>query len=379
MSSEIFKRELCVSLREVINRTNIFYKDKVQSEKFNFICAFMDRFDFAVSYLNKNKSKPRSEIDFMTYIMQASIVVDGIKHCYDLLNMEENKPNNFFSKYCLRDLGAECKDDDAFFRYFRSISIAHPLNTTWSIPNRLTDEIQYSPYCLLSLYSFKDDKNPIGVYIYSNRRETFSITFPFEILQQYLVYKYNLLNEIIISFNSIIDNMEREWKKRKVNRNQNEIKILNDVVEILNERYLEHYAIDTLIDCLSCELTVKENEKNVEKFRNKIKEIIPTICDYVDEYRSDDLYELCYSILDMRPKAHQMMHYQLEKIFCYLNDDGYGDVDWGLIQADAFSKEFAKKWVLIKPYDMSFKEIKLLVYVACYLEYQEQLMEGKNE
>ena len=74
-----------------------------------------------------------------------------------------------------------------------------------------------------------------------------------------------------------------------------------------------------------------------------------------------------------------MMHYQLEKIFCYLTEDGYGDVDWGLIQADAFSKEFAKKWVLIKPYDMSFKEIKLLVYVACYLEYQEQLMEGKNE
>ena len=188
-----------------------------------------------------------------------------------------------------------------------------------------------------------------------------------------------MLDEIIISFNSIIDNMEKEWKKRKVNRNQNEIERLNDIVEILNERYLEPCAIDTLIDCLSCELTVKENEKNVEIFRSKIKEIIPTICDYVDEYRSDDLYEICYSILDMRPKAHQMMHYQLEKIFCYLTDDGYGDVDWGLIQANAFSKKFAKKWVLIKPYDMSFKEIKLLVYVACYLEYQEQLMEGKNE
>ena len=73
-----------------------------------------------------------------------------------------------------------------------------------------------------------------------------------------------------------------------------------------------------------------------------------------------------------------MMHYQLEKIFCYLNDDGYGDIEWGLIQADAFAKEFAKKWVIIKPYDMSFKEIKLLANVACYLEYQEQNKESKK-
>lgn len=103
------------------------------------------------------------------------------------------------------------------------------------------------------------------------------------------------------------------------------------------------------------------------------------MCDAIDNYDCDGVYNLCYSLLYNRPKAHQMMHYQLEKIFCYLNDDGYGDVEWGLIQADAFSKEFAKKWVTIKPYDMTFKEIKLLANVACYLEYQEQNKESKND
>ena len=60
-----------------------------------------------------------------------------------------------------------------------------------------------------------------------------------------------------------------------------------------------------------------------------------------------------------------MMHYQLEKIFSYLNEE-YGDVEWGLIQAEAFSKEFAKKWVIIKPREMGFDEIKMLTNVACY-------------
>ena len=75
-----------------------------------------------------------------------------------------------------------------------------------------------------------------------------------------------------------------------------------------------------------------------------------------------------------------MMHYQLEKIYGYLNyeNDNSDDIEWGLKQAEAFAKEFAKKWVVIKPREMDFYEIKMLTQVACYLEYMEQ-KEGKNE
>lgn len=69
-----------------------------------------------------------------------------------------------------------------------------------------------------------------------------------------------------------------------------------------------------------------------------------------------------------------MMHYQLEKIFGYLNDYNHIEsMEWGLKQAEAFSKEF-----VIKPQEMNFDEIKMLTQVACYLEYMEQ-KEGKNE
>lgn len=87
----MFDVKYCQNLREAVNRTNIFYKDKIQSQKFDFICAFMDRFDFAVNYLNQHNEKPKTEIEFMTYLTQASIVRDGINLCYDLLELEKMK------------------------------------------------------------------------------------------------------------------------------------------------------------------------------------------------------------------------------------------------------------------------------------------------
>lgn len=372
--NEFLDSGLCNELREVINRTNIFFKDSEQSKKFNFICAIMDRFDFAVNYFNEHINKPKTEIEFMTYLMQLSIIKDGINYCYKVLGIEQVTNKNIFKQYFERDL--EVNDlqvtDDELFEYFRSLAFAHPFKTDKSIPNIMPGEIQYSPYCLPDLYSFKGDENSIGVYVYSNKRDAFSITLPFEVLQEYALFKYNLISNIVDAFNNIINGMETEWKKRKVNRNLDNIGILRDIVDILNERYMEHHSIDNLIDYLTCELSENENIDNVNIFRQAIIELIPKLCDAVDEFRCDDIYEISYGLTDLRPKAHQMLHYQLEKIFCYLADDNYGDTEWGLTQTDAFSKEFAKKWVIIKPYEMSFKEIRLLTSVACYLEYLEQ-------
>lgn len=383
----MFDVKYCQNLREVVNITNIFYKDKIQSQKFDFIFAFMDRFDFAVNYLNEHNEKPKTEIEFIIYLAQASIVRDGINLCYNLLGLKEEQTNVFFKEYCIRDLGCEPKNDDKYFEYLRSLAFAHPLKTDRSIPNRIKNEIQFSPFCLLDLHDFKGDKDALGFVVYSNKRNNFSVTIPFDVLVNFLKYKYELLENIINKFNLIIKEMEDNWKKRKVNRNKSDLDVLKEVSAILEERYLDHYNIDDLIEYLETDLSEEKNRNNVEIYRDKIRELIPFICDAVDEYRTDDLYEICNSVLYLIPKAHQMMYYQLEKIFCNLNFDGkydngeieckinnceYSNVEWGLIQADAFSKEFAKKWVVIKPYEMNFKEIRLLTSVACYLEYKEQ-------
>ena len=109
--------------------------------------------------------------------------------------------------------------------------------------------------------------------------------------------------------------------------------------------------------------------------------IVPSICDCIDNLNYRKMYDIL-SIISVRPKkTHQMCNYQLEKIFCYLKDKsedvaGGSNEEWGLKQVQNFANEFAKKWVIIKTYEMSYTEIKMLVRTACYLEWKEQ--EVKN-
>ncbi len=162
------------------------------------------------------------------------------------------------------------------------------------------------------------------------------------------------------------------WSQHKVTRSDNIYETISSIKEIYDERFYETYEIDEIERYLKCDVTITENVDNVNKYKEVLNKCIYNICDALDNVDECDLCSATDEAFSRPRKAHQMMHYQLEKIFCYLNDDGYGDIEWGLNQADAFSKEFAKKWVVIKPYEMSFNEIKLLTSVACYLEYKEQ-------
>ena len=388
----LLDNDLNNKLREAVNSDDFFWKDTNQKENWHLICATMDRLDSSVGYINNHSNYSADENDIILFFVHCSIIKDAISQVSKALKIDCSNKENIFFKY-VKDYGIFEKieeyenyrgsknvADDQFYEYLRSLIFAHPSETSYSIPDRIQNEIQYSPYLLSGRFDFHNDyKDSIGVEIYSNKREISHICISFNDLKKYIKNKHNKIDLIINKYKIIVEEFKKEKKKRKVNRKQDDILILKEIANILDERYLEHYDIDKLIDDLECVLTIKNNYKNVDIYRNQIKKIIPDLCVAIDAYDCDAIYEICYELLYARPKAHQMMYYQLEKIFCYLNDDGYGDIEWGLIQAETFSKEFAKKWVTIKPYDMSFKEIKLLVNVACYLEYKEQIKESKNE
>lgn len=373
--TELIDSQLVYDLRDVINKTDIFVKDPIEKEKFDLICAIMDRFDLSVDFLNKHQSFPKDENEFINFLVHVSIIRDGINAVFKELGLEIKSDNKIFEKYYKMDLPNINKtiNDDKFYEYFRSLAFAHPFLTDRSIPNAIDkNEIQYSPYVLTNLGLFWKDKDSIGVEVYSNKRDAFSVSFPFEKLKEYIKWKYEMILDIISEFENVINKKEKVWKQHKVKRNLPDTEILEDIKVILEERCMDSGEIDELIKYLICECTLEENYESVEKFKNAIKKIIPDICNAVDDYNHDEIYDIVRDILYPRPKAHQMLHYQLEKIYCYLNDD-YGDTEWGLIQAEAFANGFAKKWVTINPKSMSFDEIKLLTSVACYLEYKEQM------
>lgn len=373
--NEFLNSKLVQDLRDVINKTDIFIKDPIEKEKFNLICAIMDRFDSSINFLNENQTFPKSENDFINFLVHVSIIRDGINNVFEVLRLEIKNDNKIFEQYYKRDLPNINKEinDDKFYEYFRSLAFAHPFVTNRSIPNVIDKtEIQYSPYVLTNLGYLWKDKNAVGIEVYSNRRNSFSISFPFEKLKEYVKWKYEMIVDIISEFEKIINRKEKIWREHKVKKNLSDIETLKDIKIILEERCINIDEINELMAYLTCECSLKENYESVEKFKNAIKDVIPKICNAIDNYKHEEVYDVVRDILYPRPKAHQMMYYQIEKIYSCLNDD-YGDVEWGLIQAEAFANGFAKKWVTINPRSMNFDEIKLLTGVACYLEYKEQM------
>lgn len=380
---DLLNQQLCDELREVINETDIFVKDEEESKKFHLICALMDRFDTAVKYINEHQNKPDSEAELIIFIVYLCIIKDGIDYIKNVLKIEKSEDRKIFKNIYRKDLINITEDeefnDDKFLSYVRSLLFAHPLYTNRSIPNSLKGEIQYSPYISIApIYRPIDDS--IDITIYSNKREFIpSLSIPFKNLKKYIKEKYEELKQVIEGFREIIRKKENKWKKHKVNRNQEAVDVLNDCANILEERYMDTYEINKLITYLTCENSLEENIENVNKYRNEIKRIIPSICDAIDSHDIEKFHTIISFILYVRPNAHKMLHYQLEKIYGYLNYDyDIDNIEWGLKQAGAFSKEFAKKWVIIKPRDMDLDQIKMLTQVACYLEYMEQ-KEGKNE
>ncbi len=375
---------LCDELRDVINETDIFIKDEKENKKFLFICALMDRFDTAVKYINEHQKRPDSEEELIIFMVYSCIIKDGIDYIKNVLKIEKSEDKKIFENIYRKDPinipEEEEFNDDKFFLYFRSLSFVHPFFTNISIPKSEKGEIQYSPYILIAPTDRPFDDS-IDMKIYSNKKEFIPfLSVPFKKFKEYIKEKYEELNQVIEGFRKIIIEKETKWKEHKVNRDQEVVDVLKDCVNISEERYMDTYEINELITYLTCENSLKENIENVNRYRNEIKKIIPSICDALDSYNHEELYYIVLDVLSVTPDAHKMMHYQLEKIYGYLNyeNNNNDDMEWGLKQAELFAQGFAKKWVVIKPREMDFDEIKMLTQVACYLEYMEQ-KEGKNE
>ncbi len=385
--SKLLDSKLINKLREIVTNEDLFWKDPVQKGNWNLICATMDRLDSSVLYINDHVEYSEKENDIILFIVHCSIIKDVIYQVSHTLGIDCSNKENIFYKYA-KDYNLIQNEedynnygdrknhaDDKFYEYLRSLIFAHPIETSFAIPSRLPGEIQYSPYILSDRFDFHNDYiNTIGVMIYSNKREMFHICIKFDDLKEYIRLKFEKINAIINAFQEIINNKEKEWSSRKVNRNQDNDAILLEVIDILNERYLDDSDIKKLYDYLTCSISNESNIEIVNEFRKKIIKAIPIICDCIDNMNYEELYQITNHLLNPYIReVYPMMHYQLEKIYSYLNDDGYGDIYWGLTQADLFSKEFAKDWVNINIVGMSFIEIKLLVTIACYYQAQKEV------
>lgn len=380
--------EICKKFRDAINETNIFIHDKEYKEYYNLFCAVMDRVDSSVKYLNKNACPPKSEESLLFFIMYSCMVLDAVKQLHKSLKIESDYYNRnnqsaykFFRNICvgfpLNISHDECPTDDKFFEYLRSLSMAHPFET--SRPKFFKKgEIQYSPWVIansnhMNLRGIKDGG---GIRVYSNEfDEIRDLIFSFKLLKDYINSRFVLMERATEKIYEIIADKEEYWKKDRVPKDLSPIDTLEKIVEILEKRYESTYSIENAIRYLQCPLTESENNKNVLSYRKSISDMIPDLIEPVNklDYKRMDI--ILNGVLHACPKFnHKMANYQLEKIFGYLNigDELSSNYAWGIQQAEIFTEEFAKKWVKINTDTMNADEIKLLICLACYFEKVEQ-------
>ena len=376
-------------LHNVIESSDIFMREEPLKHKYNLFCAFKDRMFSAVKYLNEHSKPPKTEEEFINFLVYAAIVRDGIMKLYE--NLYGEKPPFIGEKkhflnvrtYSAKYFSVETQPtDDVFFEYLRAMAFAHPYETSKrERPFLQGGEIQMCPWVIIDKTGMDDDiiKNSVGIRIYSNKFEDSlqDILFSFDDVKAYIKSRFECLKEITKWAREELAEHIEEWKKKKIDRNQEPAAILTEIKSVLTDRFQDASSIENLVVYLTCPISVEENRENVLKFRQAIIDVISAICDSVDNLDCESMEQIVGKLFAYPRKMHQMAHYQLEKIFSYLNErnetiDPYSNEAWGLKQAQDFANGFAKKWVKLDIKTMQYDEIKLLVCTACYLERKEQ-------
>lgn len=378
---------ICINFRNVINKSPIFVYDETYKVHYNLFCAVMDRLDTSIGYINNHLEHPKTEEDFLSFLMFSCMVTDGVKLVLKNLKIQSDffdekkvESKKFFKDICIGsplDLSEEeCPADDKFFEYFRSVAFAHPFDT--NRPKFFKEkETQYSPWVIANrrIMGLRGISDGIGVRLYSNTFDGVQdLIFSFDILKKYLCSRYEQLEKATSRLNQILLDKENQWRKQKVNRNLSPTDTLKELTSVQQSRYESTLSLDTAILYLECKHTKPENSEAISAYREAIIKNISDLCDATDSLDYEKLEDILSGILRADPKKmYPSANYHLEKIYTYLTDySGESNVAYGKEQAALFSKEFARKWVTITPEEMSYAEIQLLVSAACYLEKENQ-------
>ena len=167
-------------LHNVIESSDIFMREEPLKHKYNLFCAFKDRMFSAVKYLNEHSKPPKTEEEFINFLVYAAIVRDGIMKLYENLYgekppfIEEKKYFLDVRTYSEKYFSEETQPtDDDFFEYIRAMAFAHPYETSKrGRPFLQGGEIQMCPWVIIGRPLFSQGiKNPVGIRIYSNKFE----------------------------------------------------------------------------------------------------------------------------------------------------------------------------------------------------------------
>ncbi len=368
------KPELLNDLREAVNACSALRAD---SRNYHMICAIMDRMQRATRYLNNKNDYPQSDEEYLLFMVNACM----IKHAIDSLSkylknqnvVPESAKSCLFREVCITPpLSIEDRlvpSDDKFWEYLRSLSFAHPFETDRQTFLKEDKNTHFSPYIILynNINSYCCKINNICIKVYVNDGSDFELNIPWQDILAYVQICYDRLEYYLTWIKNNLEHTYAEWKSHKIDRSKDCHSILIQLANELRARNDDQvYLIDQMLNDYTCKISNESNSESVQKYRTAITEILPTICDTVEEI--GDLNSILNHRLFVLPRhCYSDCSYDIAKIENMI-DGGFVSVKIGKECAKEFAKEFGYKWVCIEPYQMEVSEIIMLTHVACYLE-----------
>ena len=318
-----FNEDLRIDLTNVLTEDNVLLENR-NCEKMYIYSTLLDRLEESVKFLNKNLRFSKDTNWFYLFMLHSCNIISGVhilgedikNNINDKINLEEKlmyfKNLKVFYKNGTGSYNKiKFSYDKEFFNFLRSTSFAHPFQTNGAYGNKLEEYVNY----------YKD--------------------------------KYNKITS----------------KKHQINRLLSFEDKLSNMIEILDKSHQDSFDLRNLKCYYLCQNTCEENKHVVQKYKKDIENKIDEMCSLTEKRKFSNLNTLVNSFIYCRPYNNGEYHHQLEKIYsnlCEERDDQIKNSARKMVEK--FSKGFAGDWVIIKPYEMTYDEIKLLVTIACYYE-----------
>lgn len=407
----LFDYSIKEELSYLLQSTKAFKANKDWNRQFSFACVVQDRLSDAISYLNTHLNPPLNNEEFYLFMVYADNVFSAINEFFDIGIIKDNvlyrfSPKNkdvnqlsFFLETFQKAFPKAPKDkwpsDDKFFKYLRSLSLAHPYETS-SQPfiDKAGGERHYSPFPIM-----RDNPGfPIGedgdiaIRVYSNcegngvSSSYFTITLRYLTIRDFLISRYNTLADIISYIKGLLDKKEKSWLEVKIDRDKPLPELFEQFFSIYKERVEDSYDIEELIRYMETPLTpgYVKNEDVVGKYKTALKALIPLICDAIEQGDYNNITKSIHSIISAEipdwpecpDNGYRGLNYHYGKVtsICAEGSDIY--IYRMTADLDMVMKGYAAKWVEINPNVMSRDEILLLLSAARWMESEECRRKG---
>lgn len=399
MKTNTFDRTVMRKFSELLRDSKVFQFDEGLSKKFRLAYVIRNRLQDAMSYLDRHCDPPKTDGELLLFMAYADNLFSAIQSLFtdvfggriDYPYKSDNsgsKNTKYFSKV-FEDAFPNVSDDkiptdDQFFRYFRALSLAHPYETSRYkfIPN---GEVHYSPFVLNNNNAGLRNKNPqdlMGAMVCSNMRDDFWIVFPYSVMKDFLISRYNTLKLVANYIQGLLDAKKKEWESHKIDRTKPLVAVWTEIRDIYSDRHQDSDPIDEVIQHLTVTLSpdYPKNADRVAKFRAALEAITFKVCDCVEAFDYEGVIKLINTIVDIElpdDDAYKGLNYSKEKVAgIYFGQDENQD-DRLESNLDILMKSFCRKWVDVDQAKMSRQEIWLLISAAWYLEAEKCRKSGK--